>query len=153
MSSMALAQQAELVGIRRLAVCSSVLFPLGLFFIPSCALQHNSLIAFVGSYVCLGGFGFYCSYHQMPPFLAMRWFPDRKGLALSAFFISFGSGALVSHLVVTRTLPHIYLSSSSSHLFLSSASPLFLFSPISFAHAPRPLSRSRPLPSARFHPH
>ena len=91
-----LAPYAERFGVRRFALLSSIGFPLGLFVLPSVALDHNSFSCFFASYTLLGGLGFYSSYHQMPPHLGLRWFPENQGFALSLFFISFGGGALLA---------------------------------------------------------
>jgi len=88
-----LANRSQEMGVRRLALTASVLYPLGVFGLASSAAQANSFPAFAASYVALGGVGFFCAYPQQAPH-ALRWFPDRKGLAVSLFNVSFGAGLL-----------------------------------------------------------
>lgn len=89
-----LASRCEHLGVRRLAFLASVAYPVGVFVIPGIAAHYNSFATFAVSYVALGGFGFFCAYPQQAPH-ALRWFPDRKGLAVSLFNVSFGFGLLL----------------------------------------------------------
>ena len=83
-------------GVRRVALAGSVLFPVGIYALPALALQSHSLAAFSAATVGVGGVGFYCIYPQLPPFITTRWFPDRKGTAVSIYFCAFGSGMIVA---------------------------------------------------------
>ena len=69
------------------------------------AVQAHSLPAFAVGYSLLGGLGFFCGYPQLPPFMT-RWFPDRRGLAVSIYMCSFGSGMLFAVPVLQRLLAH-----------------------------------------------
>ena len=73
-----LATRSESFGTRRLALTSSVVYPLGCYMLPAIAVKANSLSGFAASYVIVGGLGFYAGYPQVPPFL-MKWFPTRSG--------------------------------------------------------------------------
>ena len=76
-----LAKRSDTFGTRRLALVSSVMYPLGCYALPAVAVQANSLSGFAASYVLVGGLGFYAGYPQVPPFL-MKWFPTRSGCVL-----------------------------------------------------------------------
>jgi len=45
-------------------------------------------------------------YPQLPPFLASTWFPDRRGLVVSIYMTSFGSGMLFAVPVLQTLLAH-----------------------------------------------
>ena len=45
-------------------------------------------------------------YPQLPPFLASTWFPDRRGLVVSIYMTSFGSGMLFAVPVLQSLLAH-----------------------------------------------
>jgi MFS family permease len=92
------------IGTRRVALLASVLFPAGMFALPAAAVALNSWPAFASSAALVGGVGFYCIYQQIPPLLSARWFPDRKGLAVSLYFTSFGSALLLYTPVIERLL-------------------------------------------------
>ncbi|KAL1511166.1 hypothetical protein AB1Y20_005982 [Prymnesium parvum] len=100
----ALASQSERFGHRRLALVCSVVYPLGVYGLSAAAVSAHSLPAFAMSYAVLGGFGFYCGYPQLPPFLSSTWFPDRRGLVMSLYMASFGSGMLFAVPVLQRLL-------------------------------------------------
>ena len=94
-ASILLAPYVHRIGTRRLALLGSVLFPAGQMALTAAAVAANSLPAMSVSVGLLGGLGFYCIYPQIPPLLTTRWFPDRKGLAVSIYFTAFGSGLLL----------------------------------------------------------
>ena len=97
----ALAQKSEGLGVRRLALAASTLYPVGVFVLPGIAVQLNSFPAFALSYVAVGGVGFFCAYPQQTPH-GLRWFPDRPGVAVSLFNVSFGLGLVVGVPVVQK---------------------------------------------------
>jgi hypothetical protein len=45
-------------------------------------------------------------YPQLPPFLSSTWFPDRRGLVVSIYMTSFGSGMLFAVPVLQALLAH-----------------------------------------------
>ena len=96
-----LASRCEDMGVRRLALLACTAYPAGVFVIPGIAAHYNSFPVFAASYVALGGFGFFCAYPQQAPH-ALRWFPDRKGLAVSLFNVSFGFGLLMGVPIVQK---------------------------------------------------
>ena len=102
--ALTLAPWAKYFGTRRFAMAGSVLFPAGIYVLPAWAIELNSWSAFACSSSIVGGFGFYCVYPQIPPLLSARWFPDRKGFAVSVFFTSFGAGLLVATPLIERLL-------------------------------------------------
>lgn len=65
---------------------------MGTYSLAGLAVYANSVPAYGASSALVGGLGFYCLYPQIPPLLSAHWFPDRKGLAISLYFTSFGSG-------------------------------------------------------------
>ena len=91
-----LAKTSDEVGVRRLGLAASIVYPLGVYVLPAAAVAANSLAAFAPCYAVIGGIGFFAGYPQIPPFL-LRWFPDRKGLALSLYGATFGAGRSSSH--------------------------------------------------------
>lgn len=84
-----LARTSDEIGVRRLGLAASIVYPMGVYVLPAAAVAANSLSAFAPCYALIGGIGFFAGYPQIPPFL-MRWFPDRKGLALSLYGATFG---------------------------------------------------------------
>jgi hypothetical protein len=88
-----LARTSDDVGVRRLGLAASIVYPMGVYVLPAAAVAANSLYAFAPCYALVGGIGFFAGYPQIPPFL-MRWFPDRKGLALSLYGATFGARSL-----------------------------------------------------------
>ncbi len=90
----------QTIGVRRVALAGSVLYPLGCYVLPAIATQSNSAAGLYASMIGLGGFGFYCIYPQIPPLLSTRWFADRKGLAVSIYFAGFGSGVIFASRVM-----------------------------------------------------
>tara|TARA_B100000524_G_scaffold340386_1_gene233473 strand:+ start:80 stop:1678 length:1599 start_codon:yes stop_codon:yes gene_type:complete len=102
----ALAQRSAAFGIRPLALTGSILFPLGTFSLAGCAVYANSMVAYGASSALVGGLGFYCLYPQIPPLLSAHWFPDRKGLAISLYFTSFGSGLFFASQAMQRLQAH-----------------------------------------------
>lgn len=92
----ALANYSASLGTRRVALAGSLLFPIGIYILPAMAVSSNSIAAYSAATVVIGGVGFYCIYPQIPPHLSVRWFPDRKGLAVSIYFSFFGSGVIVA---------------------------------------------------------
>ena len=103
--SFALARYSEELGIRRLGLAASILFPMGLYVMPAYAVSTNSMPAIIFSHVIFGGLGFYSSYPQIPPHLT-KWFPDCPGTALSLYFSAFGSAVLVATPIVTQLLSY-----------------------------------------------
>mmetsp|Transcript_40472 Transcript_40472/g.131043 ORF Transcript_40472/g.131043 Transcript_40472/m.131043 type:complete len:445 (+) Transcript_40472:38-1372(+) len=101
-----LANYSATFGVRRVALAGSVLFPVGIYALPALALQSHSLAAFSAATVGVGGVGFYCIYPQLPPFITTRWFPDRKGTAVSIYFCAFGSGMIVASKAMQAMLAH-----------------------------------------------
>ena len=101
-----LASKSEQFGHRRLAWMSSIIYPLGVYGLSAAAINAHSLPAFALSYALLGGFGFFCGYPQLPPFLTSKWFPDRRGLVMSLYMTCFGSGMLVAVPLCQRLLAH-----------------------------------------------
>ena len=100
-----LASRSEAMGHRRLAFVCSVTYPAAVYGLSAAAVQAHSLPAFAVGYSLLGGLGFFCGYPQLPPFMT-RWFPDRRGLAVSIYMCSFGSGMLFAVPVLQRLLAH-----------------------------------------------
>ena len=103
--SFALARYSEKLGIRRLGLAASFLFPVGLYIMPAYAVSANSMPAIIASHVIFGGLGFYSSYPQIPPHL-VKWFPDCQGTALSLYFSAFGSAVLIATPLVNQLLSH-----------------------------------------------
>jgi MFS family permease len=101
-----LASQSEQFGHRRLAFVCSFLYPSAVYGLSALAVNAASLPLFAASYALLGGLGFYCGYPQLPPFLASTWFPDRRGLVVSIYMTSFGSGMLFAVPVLQALLAH-----------------------------------------------
>lgn len=101
-----LASQSEQFGHRRLAFMCSFLYPSAVYGLSALAVNAASLPLFAASYALLGGLGFYCGYPQLPPFLASTWFPDRRGLVVSIYMTSFGSGMLFAVPVLQTLLAH-----------------------------------------------
>ena len=62
-----LSKHAPAFGMRRLALLSSVAFPIGVFLVPAAAASANNFTIFALSYGLLGGVGFYATYHQVTP--------------------------------------------------------------------------------------
>jgi len=101
-----LATRSASFGMRRLGVAGGTLFPLGIYVMPAAAVWANSLPAYAASTIAVAGVGFYCIYPQIPPFLTSRWFPDRKGLAVSIYFCAFGAGVLFATRLMQPLLAH-----------------------------------------------
>jgi len=101
----ALARTSDEFGVRRLGLAASIVYPLGVYVLPAAAVAANSLSLFAPCYAIIGGIGFFCGYPQVPPFL-LRWFPDRKGLALSLYGATFGSSVLFFAPLIARVQPY-----------------------------------------------
>ena len=96
-------------GPRKLAILGSCMFSAG-YLIGGFALRVDNLTLFYAGYGVIGGAGIGLGY-VTPVATAVKWFPDRKGLASGTVVMGFGVGAfLLSKVLAPVLLDHFDLS-------------------------------------------
>lgn len=97
-------------------IMAAFFFGLGLFC-AGLSVKYQSLLSLYLSYGLLGGIGIGLGYIT-PVSTLLKWFPDRKGLAMGIVIMGFGFGAAFEIILLQSVLPWLNINTISSSLMV-----------------------------------